>query len=131
MPGKNTPSTDPQTTVGSRIDERLDHLEALVAALSAEIDLLRAEHHEWREAEGEAEEVAGEDRVGPRSDNLQAVEPGDGTDAGLARVAALQLVDAGLDRKAVTAELRRLGMDDPEPVVDEVFRHEQPARRAS
>ncbi len=131
MPRKKTPSTVAEATPGSRIDERLDHLEALVGALTAEIELLRAERQEWRATEREAVEAAEAHRVRPSSDEMRAVARGERTDAGLARVAALQLVAAGLDREAVTAELQRLGIDDPEPVVTEVFRHTEPAAKAS
>jgi hypothetical protein len=131
MPAKKRPSTDAPVTVGSRIDERLDHLEALVTALSAEIDLLRAERQEWRALEDEALETAESNRVRPGREELRTVENGERAEPGLARVTALELVAAGLDRDAVAAELERLGMDDPEPVVNEVFRHEQPVRRAS
>jgi hypothetical protein len=131
MPAKKRPSTDAPATVGSRIDERLDHLEALVTALSAEIDLLRAERQEWRALEDEALEAAESNRVRPGRKKLRTVENDERSEPDLARVTALELVAAGLDRDAVAAELERLGMEDPEPVVNEVFRHEQPVRRAS
>jgi hypothetical protein len=131
MPAKKRPSTDAPATVGSRIDEKLDHLQALVTALSAEIDLLRAERQEWRAVEDEALEAAESNRVRPGRKQLRTVEDGERSEPDLARVTALELVAAGLDRDAVAAELERLGMEDPEPVVNEVFRHEQPVRRAS
>ena len=130
MPAKKRPPADAPATLGTQIDERLDHLEALVTALSAEIDLLRAERQEWRASQPEAE-AAEDENAGPSRDELPADANGERTDADPARVAALELVAAGLDRETVAAELERLGMDDPEPVVDEVFGHEQPARRAS
>jgi outer membrane murein-binding lipoprotein Lpp len=130
MPGKDTPSTDAPSAVGSQIDERLDHLEALVTALSAEIELLRAERKEWRASQPDAQ-AADDEPARPSREELRAVGNGEHTDAAPARVAALELVAAGLDRETVAAELQRLGMDDPEPVVDEVFRDEQQARRAS
>jgi hypothetical protein len=130
MPGKDTPSTDDPFVVGSQIDERLDHLEALVTALAAEIELLRAERQEWRASQPEAEPAEDED-AGASHDEVRADGNGERSDADPARVAALELVAAGLDRETVAAELQRLGMDDPEPVVDDVFGHEQQARRAS
>jgi hypothetical protein len=131
MPAKKKPSTDAPDTVESGIDERLDHLAALVSALSAEIDLLRAERQDWRASEEEALDVAEQNRVRPGREELRAVANRERSEPDLARVTALELVAAGLDRKAVAAELERLGMDDPEPVVNEVFQDEQPVRRAS
>jgi hypothetical protein len=128
---KKRPSTDGRATVESGLDERLDHLAALVSALSTEIDLLRAERQEWRVTEEEALEAAERNRVRPGREELRAVANRERSEPDLARVTALELVAAGLDRDAVAAELERLGMEDPEPVVNEVFRHEDPVRRAS
>jgi hypothetical protein len=120
---KNSGSNGAPASTAERIDERLDHLEALAETLSAEIELLRAER-------AQSQDKAGKDRRGePDTEALRADAKGERTDAGLARVAALQLVDEGLDRDAVTAELQRLGMDDPEPVVREVFQ-DHPATKA-
>ena len=124
-PAENTSGTNgAPASAAERIDERLDHLKALASALSAEIALLRAER-------AESQSKGDEDHRGePAAEELRADATGERTDAGLARVAALQLVDDGLDRDAVTAELRRLGMDDPEPIVREVFQ-DHPASKAS
>ena len=120
---KSSASSDARPTAAERIDERLDHLEALAAALTAEIDLLRAERAEWQSATDE------EHRGRPSTEELRADAKGERTDADLARVAALQLVAEGLDRDAVTAELRRLGMEDPEAIVREAFRAGDPAAK--
>jgi hypothetical protein len=121
---KHSGTTNAQPTAAERIDERLDHLEALASALSAEIDLLRAEYAEWQADVGE------ERRGDPSTEELRADARGERMDADLARVAALQLVAEGLDPDAVTAELKRLGVADPEPIVREVFQT-HPAAKAS
>jgi hypothetical protein len=119
---KNPSATDAPAAAAERIEQRLDHLESLAVALCAEIDLLRAERAQWHGGESESEHTSTEE--------LRAVARGERTDAGLARVAALELVAEGLDPLAVTAELRRLGMDDPEPIVREVFRLGRRAAKA-
>jgi hypothetical protein len=121
---KNSAISDAPATAAERLDDRLDHIEGLVAALSAEIDLLRAERAEWDGATDE------ERRGRPSTEELRADAKGEQTDADLGRAAALQLVAEGLDRDAVTAELKRLGMADPEPIVREAFRSEDPAAQA-
>ncbi|MGZ4274143.1 MAG: hypothetical protein ACXVRP_10320, partial [Solirubrobacteraceae bacterium] len=63
--------------MGSRIDERLDHLGVLVTALSAEIELLRAERQESRALEAEALAAAESKRVRPGREELRAVANGE------------------------------------------------------
>jgi hypothetical protein len=128
MPAEKNPSaTDAPATAAERIEERLDHLEALAMALCAEIDLLRAERAQWGAGETDAKGAAEERPDRTSTEELRAVARGERTDAGLARVAALELVAEGVDRDTVIAELKRLGMEDPEPIVSEVFRVGHPA----
>jgi hypothetical protein len=126
MPAEqNSWSSATPVPAAGRIDERLDRLAALAAALTAEIDLLRAERAEWQSSDGE------NGRGRPSTEELRADAKGERTDADLARVAALQLVAEGHDRDAVIAELKRLGMENPEAIVVEAFRAGAPAAKAS
>ena len=133
MPKQQPRTAEPIEVAADDFDDRLRRLGSLAAALAAEIELLREDLNEWRRREREALEAGKgrRGRPGRRSaKELQAVPRDEQPGGGLARVAALELVAEGLDREAVTAELERLGIDDPEPVVSEAFRHAAPTAKA-